>query len=276
MNRKTLALVLSGGGARGLAHLGVVQVLQEAGVPVDVVVGTSMGGLVGAAFAAGMSFEGMVAVAHEFARRHNFLGFADPPGRWALFRGQRLVRWLTAQIGAQTFAELARPLVVVAADLNTGEEVHLSEGPLAPALQATMAIPGLLDPVPYGERLLVDGGVLNVLPTDVARAWGAERIVAVYTSPPERMEAWRTLLTVPLFPKGLRRWVVNVARSADLLIARQVTLQLQVAPADVLIRPTLPAGITMLTGFEQVEALVEAGRQAAQAALPQIRALLAT
>lgn len=84
------------------------------------------------------------------------------------------------------------------------------------------------------------------------------------------MDAWDALIRTPLFPKGLRRTVVTVARAADLLIARQVELQLRSAPADVLIVPDLPAQVTMLTGFEQVDALVAAGEQAARAVLPQI------
>ena len=270
MVSSSVALVLSGGGARGLAHIGVVKALREAGVVPDLIVGTSMGGVVGAALAAGIPVAHMVEAAHEFARRRNFVGFADPPGYHALLRGRKLIRWLIAQLGAETFADLHYPLVLVAADLYSGREVCLDSGSLAPALQATIAIPGLIDPVPDGSRLLVDGGVVNVLPTDVARRRGAERVIAVYTPPAESMDAWQAFIRTPLFPKGLRRMVIAVARAADLLIARQAEHQLRVSPADVLIVPNLPSQVTMLTGFEQVDALVEAGERAARAALSHV------
>ncbi len=269
MNPK-VALVLSGGGARGLAHIGVVKVLAEAQVPVDLVVGTSMGGLVGAAYAAGLSADQMRQIALDFAQRRNFVGFADPPGRWALLRGRRLIRWLEANLGKRTFAELERPLVLVAADLVQGTEVHFDQGPLADALRATIAIPGFLDPVEDQGRLLADGGVLNVWPTDVARARGAEVIVGVLITPAQHLDDWHDLLTHPLVPKSLRRTALSVARAADLLIARQAAQQQHLAPAEVTIVPDLPPGVTMITGFHRVDELIAAGEAAAKAALPQI------
>ncbi len=178
-----VGLVLGSGGARGWAHLGVLQALQEKGVQVDVVAGTSMGALVGAFFAAGRG-----SVLRELAddldwRRLRQFFWEVSLSRSGLTDGRRLLEELRKLLGVKEFRELDLPFRAVATDLGTGGEVVLSSGNLLQALRASFSIPGVFSPVRISRRLLVDGGLVNPVPVNVARAMGAQKVIAVDVSP---------------------------------------------------------------------------------------------
>ena len=177
-----VGVAFSGGGIRGLAHLGVLQVLEEAGIPVDVAAGTSMGGIVAGLYAAGVPVQDLVGV----GKKLGIMDFASPDGRWqGLFGHKKLAQFLADLLGAQdiTFEDLRIPAAVVAADVETGELVVLDEGPLIPALLATSAFPIVFSPMYYRGRWLIDGGTLNNLPVDVVRQMGADRVIGVDVPP---------------------------------------------------------------------------------------------
>lgn len=177
-DRPRVGLALSGGGVRGLAHLGVLRVLEEESIPVDVITGTSMGGLIAGIYASGIPLDRIIA----FATKLRLLDLASPDRSWRGFFDQRKMSDLLADIlgtDSITFADLESPVAVVAADLVTGELVVLDSGPLIPALMATSELPLFFAPVHHKGRWLVDGGVLNNLPFDVARRFGADRVLAV-------------------------------------------------------------------------------------------------
>ncbi|MDI3281554.1 MAG: patatin-like phospholipase family protein [Bacillota bacterium] len=180
-----LALVLGGGGARGYAHLGVLRVLLEAGIKPGLVVGSSFGAIVGAAWAAGRySLEDLYTLALCMNRRRA-LSLCDPVWpREGLIRGRRLEEFLHTLTGGVSFPELRHPLAVVATDLERGETVVLQEGPVARAVLASSALPGLMAPVRWGERALFDGCLLSPLPVAEALALGAQRVLAVDVSSP--------------------------------------------------------------------------------------------
>ncbi|HEX6589138.1 MAG TPA: patatin-like phospholipase family protein [Longimicrobiales bacterium] len=209
--------MLSGGGAKGLAHVGVLQALEERGYDADIVVGTSMGAVVGALYAAGYTPEQVRdrIVAIQWAQlfgptpvvlgpdrdvRHPILALDLDLSRRRVSRGL-LGQWrinhalsrLLFDANARSrgdFDRMARRYRAVATDLKTGESVVLAEGDLARAARASMAVPGFFAPVRWGDRLLVDGGIINNLPTDVARAIGATRVIAVDVSwPPPEIES---------------------------------------------------------------------------------------
>jgi NTE family protein len=212
--RPRIALVLSGGGARGAAHLGVLKVLEENRVPIDLIVGNSMGSIIGGLYASGMApdeMEGLLESidwkdlfsdrpsARKLSFRHKYErqklarfemglkkeGLVLPGG---IMAGQKLGFLLSSatlrSAGSGYFDELPVPFRAVATDIDSGEVVVLSEGSLADAMRASMAIPGVFSPVEIDGRVLVDGGVVNNFPIDIARRMGADVIIAVYVGLP--------------------------------------------------------------------------------------------
>jgi NTE family protein len=174
-----IGLALSGGGARGIAHIGVLKVLEEARIPVHMVAGTSMGGVVGAVYAAGRSATEI----EQLARSLRVLDILqrNRSGLGLLGQGKIADRVREALGGDLTFDQLKLPLALTAVDLETGEEVVINEGSVVEGILATTAVPIVFPPVQRQGRVLADGGVLNPVPFDVVREMGAERVIAVHT-----------------------------------------------------------------------------------------------
>lgn len=277
--RPRVALVLSGGGALGLAHVGVVQVLEELRVPVDCVAGTSMGAIVGGLYAAGASPAELERYVHVLPwreliqdqpdRRHipyrrkvddlTYLtrweigvsrrGFQLPSGLIAGHRlGATLQRLTLRAVGVEDFDRLPLPFRATATDAGTGEAVSLAGGDLARALRASMAVPALFAPVEIDGRLLIDGGVAENLPVAAARAMGAEVVIAVDLAEPlgdrERPASLPAILQ----------------RTAAFISRREVERAL--ADADIVIRPQL--GDWGLLDFDVGPQLVQRGGAAAR------------
>jgi NTE family protein len=177
--RRRVGLALGGGGVRGWAHIGVLRVLRELGVTVDCVAGTSAGAIVGAAWAAGR-LDLLEDVVRRFdwklaARLFTEVGLP----RSGLLKGERLQRFLDDLIGVGQIADLPLPFAAVAVDLLSCEEVVLRSGRVAEAIRASISLPGIFTPVCREGRYLVDGGLVNPLPVSVARALGADVVIAV-------------------------------------------------------------------------------------------------
>jgi NTE family protein len=274
-----LGLALGGGGARGLAHVGVLKVLDEAGIRPDVVAGTSMGGLIGGAYAAGFTARAIEREVVRLTPATQLVQLVDRiPSFRAVFSGRRFEAYLSRTLGADlTFADLRRRLAVSTVDLNTGREVVLRAGAVVPALRATMSIPGVFAAVERNGRRLVDGGVLNNVPTDHARALGADLVLAVDVLPafsphvgegtaPEAVHP----LELPLAPPGVR----DIWEAAFISIGALTAYNLRRCPADLVVRPDLSPTITVLTGYTRAEVAIAAGEEAMRAVLPDLRALL--
>jgi len=176
-----LALALGGGVARGWSHIGVLQALDEAEIPVKMIAGTSIGALVGACYLAGRLPE-----LEEFARSltpRRILGFLDISLRGTgLISGYKLAERMAEHLGDVRLEDLERPMVCVATEINTGHEIWLRKGPLIEAIRASYALPGIFEPVTIGRRTLVDGALVNPVPVSVCRAFEAEAVVAVNLS----------------------------------------------------------------------------------------------
>lgn len=234
------ALVLGGGGARGWAHLGVLHALEERGMKPDLVVGTSMGGLVGAAYAA-ERWLALEAAARQLEWRdvmRHFIEFNLPHS--GLVDGQKILEFLRKQISSCKIEEMKLPFIAVATDVYSGDEVILREGDMLDAIRATIAVPGIFTPVVHGDRILVDGGLVNPVPVSVARAAGAKKIIAVdinhFPYRPEKAAKDNCFAVDPLdgeswaeyLPEKMRDWVCDINQSLHLLpvMARESFLEL--------------------------------------------------
>lgn len=188
--RCRLGLALSSGAARGLSHIGVIQVLEENGIEVDMVAGSSMGAYVGAVWAYGHDGEACEKFARELECRWGLCYLLDPvlPPRRGFIRTRRVLKRLRRSIGTAHFSELVRPLRIAATRLETVERVVFSTGEVAAAAEASIAIPGICVPVVIDGEAFIDGGIADPLPVDVLNEMGIERILAVNTIPtPEHL-----------------------------------------------------------------------------------------
>jgi len=241
-------LALSGGGARGLAHIGALEVFLEAGLDFQVVAGTSMGASVGALFAAGLSPGEILAI----AQKTPWLGLLGLSPREGIFSRKKLKDFLAEHL-PPTFAELKRPLAVTAVDVRSGRLLFLTQGDLPSAVLASAAYPGLLAPVEREGRLLFDGGVLDNLPVDAARLLGATEVYAVDVTPERSLEE---------SPRGL---LALARRAVDLMQLHLTSVRLSLYAPEVYVRPALPG--VGIEDFRRLEEIVKAGREAARRAL---------
>jgi NTE family protein len=174
----TIGLALGSGSARGWAHIGVIQALNEAGVPISYVAGSSIGALVGGAFCAGQIGELEREVRHlDWRRLASMVDIALP--RSGLLAGEKIITFIRHLIGGCLLDELPLPLWAVATSLRTGKEVWIRQGPAVEAIRASMSVPGIFTPVRQGTQWLVDGGLANPVPVSVCRAMGADVVIAV-------------------------------------------------------------------------------------------------
>jgi NTE family protein len=249
-----IGLALGGGFARGIAHLGVLRVLEDAGIRVDCLSGTSVGALIAAAYASGAPLD-------SISRRAMATSFRDF-ARWSLSRfglasNDRLSRYVYEFCGVQRLEQMKRPLAVCAVDLLSGEPYNFTKGDLGIALRASCAYPGLFQPVEYEGRLLVDGFLTGPVPVEAARMLGAELVIGVYlgmSGPAPRPKHMGEVL-----------W-------RSFAIMQQQALQRRDRSADVLISPEVKD--FTWDDFSRAAEMVAAGEAAARAALPRIRELL--
>lgn len=245
-------LVLSGGGARGLAHIGVLEVLEAQGFHPDIIAGTDMGAVIGALYASGKTPAEILSV----ARSTPWLRLLDLVPRPGLISHKGLREWLARHL-PRRFESLNRRLVVTAVDLEAGRLSYFSEGDLPGAVMASAAYPGLVAPVAFEGRTYVDGGVLDNLPVDAARFLRAKYVLAVDVTPE---------ISLPGVP---RTALGQVRRSIDIMQNHLTAARRSLYPPELYIRPELPGvGIEQ---FGRLEEIVEAGRKAASAARLKFR-----
>lgn len=186
--RPTVGLALSAGGVRGFAHVGVLEVLHNAAVPIDRLAGISMGAVVGSFYAAGLPPEKLWEIGDHITMRSitpdfNLMGFMRFMFLKRLPSSRNLQDFFKQHLGDMRFEEMPIPFVTAAMDIKTGEQVIFDSGPLDIAVRASMNLPGVFDPVPYRHRYLVDGAVVNYLPVNLVKAQGADYVIASVTPP---------------------------------------------------------------------------------------------
>ena len=273
-----VGIALGGGGARGFAHIGVLKVLEREGIFPRLVAGTSMGGVIGAMYAAGLSAAQMEAEAVKAtSRRADMLRVIDVNlSQTGLVRGARIYDYIAGVIGLETkFSDLRRPLSMVAVDLNTGREVVLHSGRVADAVRATISVPGVFKPVEIGPLRLVDGGMLNNVPVDVVRKMGADVVIAVDVLPSfTRNAPGEPPVVVPLQPKRVLRAYRDLWHVVMIMTSAATDARLQQWPPDVMLRPPLAPDIDVLLGFNRQQDAIAAGVAATEASLDQILAAI--
>jgi NTE family protein len=272
-----IGLALSGGGARGFAHVGVLKGLESAGIAIDFIGGASMGGLIGACYAVGLSASQLEERVLELSQIRELMKLIDlAPHRRGLLEGNKVRAYLSHLIDENcTFESLRIPLSVTAVDLLQGKEVVLNHGLLLPAIMSTIAIPGLFPPHILGPYRLVDGGVLNNLPFDHVRSMGADIVIAVDVQLDPHYELpWQDLPEKPHWPIRMPDFFLDFYRAELIMISAINRMRLQTCPPDMLIRPPIPPDITMFLGFPHGKQIIEAGEQAIQGALPRITEMI--
>lgn len=252
---KKVGLALGGGAARGFAHLGVIKVLEAAKIPIDLIAGTSMGSVVGACYCAGLELSLLERLAIH-AHRSLWLDWTLP--HKGLIAGNKLEQLVLLLTRKKTFAQLDRPLAVVAADLCSGKKIVFQKGLVARAVRASSAIPGIFRPLEEEERVLVDGAVVERVPAPTARQMGADIVLAVdvgiyFNSHKPQHIIDVVTQSIDIMQRDLCRYSLDVA---DVVICPQLE---KIAPGN----------------FERAAEAIKAGEAAAQMMLPQIQELLA-
>jgi NTE family protein len=296
MSRKPrIGLALGSGSARGWSQIGVIRALERAGISPEVVCGTSIGALVGAAYAAG-----------EIDRLHDWVkgltwqavvSLVDLRMNGGLIEGGKLVDFFRSHFRDEGIAKLPKAFGCVATELASGREIWLREGPVIDAVRASIALPGLFTPVERDGRLLVDGGLVNPVPVSLCRAMGADIVIAVdlnwdligrrHWAPetaPAAAEGGGVLASFLTKWRGARRDSEEAQNAPSLLEVLSTSLNIMQVritqsrlagePADAVIRPRM-AGI-MAMDYHRAEAAIVEGERAAQGALPFIAELLGT
>lgn len=248
-----VALVLGGGAARGFAHVGVIRVLEREKIPIDLIVGTSAGSLVGAIYADKKNSFELEWTAFSLEEKDLFdYTFISPTQGFV--RGERLEEFVLKKVSARELQQLKIPLGVVATDIQNGEVVVLQNGPVARAVRASSAIPGIFIPVRHQGKLLVDGGVLDNVPVDVARKMGAQVVIAVDLGGGKKATQVNNIFDA-------------IVQSLQLMAIESTAARLR--DADVVIRPQV-SDIGPID-FSKKKELLTLGIQAAEQALPRIR-----
>ena len=252
--RPKIGIALGGGFARGIAHIGVLRMLEQHGIPIDFIAGTSVGALIASTYASGTSLD-------EMERQGTGTHFRDF-GRWTISRmgmasNERLEHFLHRFTPARHFSEMKIPLSIVATDLITGESVYFTEGEIGPALRASCAYPGLFLPVEHGGRILVDGFVTEAVPALAVRKLGADLVISVHLEP-------------GLLDTRPRNTIEVISRAFSIM--QIAAIQPWRAATDILIEPNVHH--ILWDEFVKTPQLVAAGEEAALEALPRIRAAI--
>jgi NTE family protein len=252
-----IGLALGGGAARGFAHVGVIQVLEENGIRPSLVTGTSAGSLVAAIYASGKTGAQLQRVA-ETMEEAAIADWTLPIFSRGMLRGEALARYVNTQVSSRHIEDMPLPLGIVATDLNTGKDVIFQRGDTGTAVRASSAVPAVFQPVKISGREYVDGGLVSPVPVGAARKMGADFVIAVdISSPPEGSLTGGTL-DILLQTFSIMGKSINTFELRD---------------ADVVVRPALQ-GIAS-SDFSARKRSIDAGRQAMLRAIPELKAALA-
>ena len=277
----TVGVALGGGAAFGIAHIGVLQVLEKYGIPVDMVAGCSQGSIIGVGYAAGVTTQQMVDIALELGQTRNSLLAVDLTiTRPGLLAGDRFVKIFEPLLGNKsTFEHLIMPCMTVANDIESGERVAIGDGLLTTAFRASASVPMVFAPVKRGDTVLVDGGVSDPVPAEVVNAMGADLCIAVNVVPPLKRgvenAVTKLVKSINRFnPMSYLSGAAGMPTMFDIIMNSMQILQYELGnfkaiSADVLINPEL-SDFTWVEYYRSAE-LIQRGVEAAERAMPAIQ-----
>lgn len=260
-----IGLALGSGGAKGLAHIGVLKALEKAGIQIDYIAGTSIGSIIGAYYAAHPSLEKLEEFVFSLNRRMGFKLF-DPVMRGGIIKGNKVEMFISDMLDGATFDSLRIPLSVIATDMRSAEEVVIRSGDLVKAIRASISVPPVFAPVKYHNKLLADGGLSDPVPVDAVRKMGADIVIAVNV---ETGYFYEPVKDIPALT-GIPMHTVNILR-------HNITFH-SLKTADVVISPDTPN--TGLVGWKyffdnkKAESIIKAGEKATEKIIPEIRKLI--
>jgi NTE family protein len=270
--QRQVGLALSSGNARGFAHIGVLKVLEEAGVPIDLLAATSAGAIFGAMYAVGRTIADMTTFAVNVQRQYNFrTGFRywdfQIPPRSGLIRGNMVLKYLAQWVKDRTFDQASIPLYIVATDLISGEEIVFDRGPIAEAMRASMSVIGVFEPAHVAGRFLIDGGSVNPVPTQLLADHGANIILASNVIPSLEDRIHRRELK----REGRVPNVIGIVMGAMEIMESEI-IKTRLGPVDVLIQPEIARFGTL--EYDKAWELIRCGEEAAREQLANIQRLL--
>lgn len=254
MEQPKIGLALGSGGARGFAHLGVIKVLKDEGIPIDLIAGSSMGALVGSFYGAGIEMSRLYTLSTAFKRKY-FLDFTVP--KMGFIAGKKVMEFIKVFTHGKNIEELSIPLGIVATDLLTGEKVVFKSGPVANAVRASISIPGIFVPEKYNGRILVDGGVSDRVPVSVAKEMGADIVIAVDVSRVKRNAEISSIYDV-------------IMQSIDIMQTEIITNR--EIEADIMIRP--PVELYSSRAFTNIDEIIIIGEEETKKQLHQIKTVI--
>jgi NTE family protein len=264
--KKKIGLALSGGAARGLAHVGVLDVLQKEGIPIDMIAGTSAGAVMGAVYASGQDTGKMIEQALD--TRWKRIPMIDPSfPKTGFIKGRKIKNLLSSFLGGNIkFSDLKIPFACVATDIDTGEEVVINSGSVPDALRASISIPGIFTIVKWEGRYLVDGGLSTPVPVNVVKHMGSDFVIAVNVNPhvSDRMGKSNKIRA----EAHKEPHIFQVIMQSIYITTYAVALH-SLKAADVVIEPDL--GHIGAGDFQKAQELVTLGQQAAREAIPEIK-----
>ncbi|MED4401688.1 patatin-like phospholipase family protein [Metabacillus fastidiosus] len=250
-----IGLALGSGGARGFAHLGVLKVLYNAGIRVDMIAGSSMGALIGSFYASGLSIDEMYKIAFAFKRKY-FLDFTIP--KMGFIAGKRVKELIHLFTKGKNIEELDIPLAIVATDLYEGKKVIFKKGLVSDAVRASIAIPGIFVPEKINGKLLVDGGVIDRVPVSVVKDMGADIVIAVDVSNVKKTKEITSIFDV-------------ILQSLDIM-QDELVFHSEIA-SDIMIRPSVEQYSSR--EFSNIKEIIEIGEREAEKHLVNIDKLIA-
>jgi len=302
LKKKKVGLVLGCGGAKGLSHIGVIKLLEEMDVKIDFITGSSIGALIGGAFASGLSIKEIENIALETDLTSTAKLFSPGFGKSGLVTGTNVQKFLTSILGNKNIEDLQIPFTAVATDIITGEEIHFNKGNLVEAIRASISIPIVFQPVIRNNIVLVDGGIVNPVPINVAREMGADHIIAINVlsseimpdikhdkKRPNKIDLDKPLEIIPALQRKLEdliidnKWIRNFIKhkekqdlpgikkifnqSIKIAQEKMIRQSIELYKPDVLIEPDV--GSVNMFEFYNAEEIIEKGYKAAEAVLKE-------
>jgi len=269
LDRKRVGLVLSSGAARGLAHVGVLDVLEKKGIPIDMIAGTSIGAIIGASYAAGKSIGEITSTVTGLSLRKmmSLVDFTIPTS--GFIKGKKMNGWLKSLIGDIDFADLKIPFTCLATDISNGKEVVIKQGPVIAAVRASASMPVIFTPAKWQGRYLFDGALVEPIPVRAIKEMGADIVIAVNVVPYMGSRTKKTDAQDMETQKAPNIFSIVIRM---MYIMGYQAAQAGLREADIVIAPEV--GHILPGNFNRARECILQGKRAAQRAIPEIKRLL--